>query len=379
MTQSQDERLGMPSASSWRRYELCAGSWQLETEARVLGQSAHESSPAALRGSLIHAYLAGVVDEDGTEIKLNESEQQTADFLQARAQEQADRIFGDAKTLDLVEKRLWLIVNGAKRASGQFDRCIYSVDGKLALIQDFKSGQSEPIEAETSSQMRVLAVLVGLALPNVKEIVVQVITVFYGVSERRFSIAELAEAYRDIVQTLHRLEDPCAPLIPGPMQCRWCPAINVCSAVKKLTPQIAKLEVSALPDGVLATELLDKVKILEGLIEQIKKYYAERLTADPSYVIPSYAMKPGNKMRKVIDWKTAKARLAEYLDDDQLNKAADYGIVQLEAALAKTLKISKDQAKTKFDEILLGLIEEKENKPSLKRTSNKAQVIVQLP
>jgi hypothetical protein len=90
-------------------------------------------------------------------------------------------------------------------------------------------------------------------------------------------------------------------------------------------------------------------------------------------------MKPGNKIRKVIDWKTAKARLAEYLDDEQLNKAADYGIVQLEAALAKTLKITKEQAKAKFDEILTGLIEEKENNPSLKRTTNKAQVTVQLP
>jgi hypothetical protein len=379
MTQSQDERLGLPSASAWHRYELCAGSWQLEGEARQLGQAAHETSAAAQRGSLIHAYLAGEVDEDGTEIELDDSEQQTADFLQERAQEQAERIFGDTKTLNLAEKRLWLVVNGIKRASGKFDRCVYSADGKLALIQDFKSGQLEPIEAEISSQMRVLAVLVGLALPNVKEIVVQVITVFYGVSERRFTMPELAEAYRDIVETLHRINDPFAPLAPSAEACRWCPGINVCSAVKKLVPAIAKLEVSVLPDGILATELLDKVKILDGLIEQIKKYYADRLTSDPSYVVPSYAMKPGNKIRKVIDWKTAKARLAEYLDDDQLNQAADYGIAQLEAALAKTLKISKDRAKAKFDEILFGLIEEKENKPSLKRTANKAQVIIALP
>src|SRR4029077_20574201 len=95
MTESQEERLGLPSASSWRRYELCAGSWQLEGEARQLGQSAHETSPAAERGALIHAWLAGVVDKDGTEIKLDDSERVTADFLQERATEQVHRIFGD--------------------------------------------------------------------------------------------------------------------------------------------------------------------------------------------------------------------------------------------------------------------------------------------
>jgi hypothetical protein len=108
MNESPDERLGLPSASAWRRYELCAGSWQLEGEARKLNQLAHEGGEAAARGERIHAYLAGAVDEDGNEIKLDQSEQQTADFLQERATDQARRIFGDEPTVQLDEKRLWL-------------------------------------------------------------------------------------------------------------------------------------------------------------------------------------------------------------------------------------------------------------------------------
>src|SRR4029077_5864296 len=137
-----DERQGLPSASSWRRYELCAGSWQLEAEARQLGQAAHEASPAARRGSLIHAYLAGAVDEDGTEIKLDLSEQQTADFLQERATEQGHRIFGEEPTLHLEEKRLWLVVNDQKLASGRFDRVVYTPT--VALEQDLKTSLREP-------------------------------------------------------------------------------------------------------------------------------------------------------------------------------------------------------------------------------------------
>jgi hypothetical protein len=97
-----DERKGLPSASSWRRHELCAGSWQLEQEAKRLGQEAHKSSPAAARGSLIHAYLAG------EKVELSLADQKTADFLKERAEEQVRRIFGDQPINVLKEKRLWL-------------------------------------------------------------------------------------------------------------------------------------------------------------------------------------------------------------------------------------------------------------------------------
>src|SRR4029077_17725130 len=243
------------------------GSWQLEQEAKALGQSAHETSPAARRGTRIHAYLAGE-PWNGEPIKLSEDEQVSADFLQQRAQEQAERIFGEQTVQQLDEKRLFLTVHGQRVATGRFDRCIYSLDGKLALIQDFKTGQSEPLSAEISPQMRLLAVLVGLVLPSVKEIVVEVISIFYGVSEYRFSIKDLAEAYQDVFKTLRLIQDPCAPIVPSPSACHYCQAVSICSAVKKLVQPITKLEVSVLPDGILATELLDKVKILEGLIEQ---------------------------------------------------------------------------------------------------------------
>ncbi len=105
-----DDRENLPSASAWPRYEACAGSWALEQEARRLGQLAHQDSPAARRGTRIHAYLAGVPDEDGNEIQLSESEQLTADFLQERAQEQVKRIFGEKPYQVIKEKRLWLRV-----------------------------------------------------------------------------------------------------------------------------------------------------------------------------------------------------------------------------------------------------------------------------
>ena len=96
------DRRGLPSASSWNRYERCAGSWALEQEAKRLGQEAHKSSAAAARGTQIHAYLAG------EKVELSEADQKTADFLKERAEEQVHRIFGDQPVNVLKEKRLWL-------------------------------------------------------------------------------------------------------------------------------------------------------------------------------------------------------------------------------------------------------------------------------
>src|SRR5258708_20150725 len=96
-----DEREGLPSASAFRRYELCTGAFQLEQEAKRLNQEAHVGSPAAKRGTLIHAYLAGEVDEDGTEIKPDDSDQSTADFLQKRPTDQLHRLFAHNPTLAL--------------------------------------------------------------------------------------------------------------------------------------------------------------------------------------------------------------------------------------------------------------------------------------
>jgi hypothetical protein len=83
-----DERQGLPSASSWRRYELCHGSYQLGLEAKRLDQEAHKYSQDAESGARIHAHLAG------EKVELSESEAKTAGFLAERAQEQVERIFG---------------------------------------------------------------------------------------------------------------------------------------------------------------------------------------------------------------------------------------------------------------------------------------------
>jgi hypothetical protein len=366
MTESSDERAGLPSASNWRRYELCAGSWTLEQKARQLGQLAHETSPQAERGTLIHAYLAGEADEDGSEIKLNEDEQRTADFLQERAQGEVQRVFGEEanQAVQLCEKRLWLTVGGKKVASGKFDRVVYN--NKLALVQDFKTGFSPVEDIELNAQLRFLAVVIGLHLPNsVEEIVCQLVSGPFGIFEKRFTRAALAAAWDDVMVTLRKINDPYAPLTPSPEACRYCPAINICQAVKSLVPSMK--EVQALPDGLRASELLDSVEVLQKRLDAIREYYAARLSADPAYDLPGYAMVPGAVRREVTDWAAARQRLGEWLELEEINGAANYRLGDLEKALGRKLKLKGKELKAGMNTILEGLIEEKPNAASLKR------------
>jgi hypothetical protein len=328
---------------------------------------------------LIHEWLAGIPDEDGNEIKLTDSEQQTADFLQERATDQVHRIFGDEPTQKLAEKRLWLIVNGRKAASGQFDQVIYTLS--VALVQDFKTGWREPDPAEQNAQMKLFAVLVALHMPSMlREVVVQIISGPFGVTEARYNLAALAVAYNEILTTLRAIQDPMAPLVPSPEACRFCPAINICQAVKNLIVPVAKTQVSALPDGARGAKLLDEVELLQEHLDSIREHYAQRLTADPAYDLPGYAMVPGNVRREVVDWEAARQRLGEWLDLSEIEAASNYRLGDLERALGKKLGLKGKPLKERMGEILRGLIEEKSNAASLKRVSGKRSLVtLELP
>ena len=362
-----DERRGLPSASSWRRYESCAGSWQLEQEAAGIGQSAHVESDDAARGDRIHAWLAG------QKLELVESEATTAANLKERGDWQIERIFEGREYQQLREKRLWLHLDGKPALSGRFD--VVSYTNELALVQDYKAGFSEPDPAEDNAQLRVLAVLIALNLPTVKEVIVQLVSGPYGITEARYSLAELSAAYEDIVKTLRKINAPDAPFSPSPEACRFCSAINVCQAVKdQIVKPLTKLQMSALPaDGPRAAKLLDEVEIMAGLLKEIKKFYAAKFE-DPTYSIPGYQMVPGNTVREVTDWDVARSRLSEFLPIEQLNSAADYRLGELEKSLGKALKLKAPQAKEKMNQILDGLVETKQNASSLKRVKGEAKV-----
>jgi hypothetical protein len=363
-TIKQDERRALPSASPWARYELCNGSWQLEQEAIRLGQAAHAPTKDTELGNRVHAFLAGIPDEDGKEIKLDDKEQARADALQDLSTEQVERIFGDSPYGRLNEKRLWLRVKDNLVLSGQFDRCVYTKH--VLLIQDFKSGWIEPEPAETNAQLKVLSVLGAIAVPEVTEVIAQIVSEQFGVTEARYDIAKLSRAYNEILETLDRIHDERAELVPGVVQCKRCPAINICQAVKNRIKPVAITQISELPDDAdRAGRLLDEVALLKEHLEEIEHYYKGRMSLDPTYKIAGYAMVPGNTRREVSDWDQAWSRLEPYIAEGEIKPS--YTLGEVEAQLGRALKLKPKAAKEKLNQILDGLIAEKQNAASLKR------------
>ena len=350
-----------------RGYELCAGKFQLEQEAVLLGQSAHRSSEWSEAGDGIHARL------EGKEVKLSESEAQTAAFLKERGDEQIERIFQGQEYRQVREKRLWLDLDGKPALSGRFDVVTYT--RKVALVQDYKTGWAEPDPAEENAQMRVLAVLVALAMPDLEEVIVQIVSGPFGITEARFDLKALGEIYSHIIEVLRAINAPDAPLTPSPEACKFCGAKLICQAVKDtIVKPLTKVQLSALPvDGPRAAKLLDEVEIMAGLLKEIKKFYAAKFE-DPAYTIPGYAMVPGNTIREVTDWDAARARLAEYLDINELKSAADYRLGELEKSLGKVSKLKGKPLKDRMNEILQGLYVEKQNASSLKRVKGEPRV-----
>ena len=365
-----DDRENLPSASAFRRYELCVGSFQLEQQANALGQEAHKKSAAADAGDRIHEWLAG----QRTELE-DPEELKTAQFLKERGDYYGiERIFGDAKTETLVEERLWMELDGKPALSGRFDRVIWN--GKTALIQDYKTGHSEPDAAEQNSQLKVLGVLFALNYQSVEEVIVQLITRSHGVTESRYSIAQLSQAYLEIIATLRAISDPHAPFNPTPEACRYCPAALICQALKDTIVPVAKVQYSEIPlEPARAAKLLDEIAVIKGHIAEIEKFYFQRLSDDPAFQIPGYALVPGVVRRGVIDWHSARIRLEEFIDERDLQDAETYQLGDLEKALGRKLKLKAEEAKAKLNEILNGLIVEKQNSPSLRRVREETKAV----
>ena len=386
-----DERRRLPSASPWPSYELCAGKFQLEQEAARIGQSAHVESEDAAKGDRIHAWLAG------QKLELVESEATTAANLKERGDWQVERIFEGQEYKQLREKRLWMHLDGKPAMSGRFD--VVSYTRELALAQDYKTSWSEPDPAEDNAQLKVLAVLIALNLPTVKEVIVQIVSGPFGITEARYDVPRLMAAYDDIVATLRKINAPDAPFSPSPEACKFCGAKLICQAVKdQIVRPLTRLQISALPqdpprvaklldeveffeeklnnlpeNGVRAAKLLDAVEIMAGLLKEIKKFYAAKFE-DPTYTIPGYAMVPGATVREVTDWHAARQRLEKFIDEKDLQASETYQLGDIEKSLGRKMKLKAKEAKTKLNEILSGLIEERQNASSLRRVKSEPKI-----
>ena len=130
-----DERLGLPSGSSFARLLKCPASHLLSLRARELGQVAHETSIESARGILIHKAYE-LQSADG----LSASEVADYEALLAQREEIIAQWLPNGQPVKrIAEERLWLHRGLRPVLSGQIDELLIQSD--RALVFDVKTGR----------------------------------------------------------------------------------------------------------------------------------------------------------------------------------------------------------------------------------------------
>ena len=282
-TQQPTERGLAPSCSSFEKYEMCPGSYNL-----CLGVAEGPSGPAAQLGTDVHATLAGEAFHLTPEGEAIHNE--CADAYQKLAR----KIMPDGPMLTYLEKRLWY----NREWSGQADRIDLFESGQSALVVDYKTGRGRVPRAEENLQLRGLAVLAKFRFPMLRRIDVAIIAPrSNGTTYCSYTEGELEIARQEIVRLIKNLHEEDAPRHPSPKACRFCRAKKICPEVTGIAQKLvaAPVRTSKELSADKLAESLGTAEILEGLIKDLREEAKRRLSEGSE--VPGYELSPGRITR----------------------------------------------------------------------------------
>ncbi len=346
---SQD-RGDKPSCSSFGRYSLCAGSFQIG-----LLVPRDEGGPEAQLGTDVHLALSGA------KVELTEEGEGIYNLCRYHLEKLQDEVIGKEVTFQsLVEQRLWW----KGEWSGQADRIDIFEDA--ALVIDYKTGRGEVTPADRNMQLRGLAVLVKRRFPTLKKIYVAIIAPrSIGTTLACYDEEGLAAATEEVLELVSEISKEHAPRTPAPSACKYCPAKSVC-------PEVAEKALT-LPDSPAPTTLTsEKLSELLVIAEYVEDYImAIRMEAKSRLALgvplKGWYMKDGAKKRAIENPTAAYNILADKMSPEDFAGACSVSVTSLEKAYAKSTGLKGKAAKEAFDSELAPVITTKQNASSLTR------------
>src|SRR4029077_16905430 len=170
LLQSDDERLGLPSGSTFHRLSRGPASHLLSQRARELGQVAHETSPESERGTLIHKAYE-MQSSDG----LSASDAADYEAIMAQREEITAEWLPNGEPVNrIAEERLWLHRGLRPVFSGKVDELL--IQGARGLLFDVKTGRGHVDEPSANVQLRLYAMLARVRWPALESITVAVLS-----------------------------------------------------------------------------------------------------------------------------------------------------------------------------------------------------------
>lgn len=270
--------------------------------------------------------------------------------------------------------------NGEQIFSGTPDSVWVFQKPSAVVVADRKFGFKEVTPADANLQLRTYIVMVADVYPAEN---------YYGIiTQPRISSKPVIVQYTatDVVRAraeIERVYDACfatnPPRRPSNDGCDFCMAHAVCPEYKAWLGEIERvkhLPVSQWTDAQMEifeerrTAALKFIEEVHEEIKRIKAAFPERL--------PSYALKPGANVRSVTDlvqaWAALQPVLSEGYGKEAARKFSDcckMAIGDMEDLIYDQLKndpkkkLSQKDVKRLVNDLLSGVIELRQNKPSL--------------
>jgi hypothetical protein len=203
------------------------------------------------------------------------------------------------------------------------------------------------------------------SLAGTGECHVAVLSPYYRYTPHTFDAAELETIRDETLETLATLHHKAAPS-PG-SHCKFCPGAMVCPARRQETSALA-VPVQELPTGIDAARLLETVKRVEAVCEEIRAHYKAQLESDP-LSIPGWKLQSSVR-RWIPQPAQALERSIEQFSVQEFLGCTSVKVADLEAAWARKNCVPAAKARGEFSRFMSGVLAEKRTAPSLKQTTN---------
>jgi hypothetical protein len=345
-----DERKGCPSASSFERLMDCPGSLALNKEVPK-----QPSSPAAARGTRVHAGCAGEV---GIATLPRDEQQTVAELLQQEEillNEFTNQQVGEGWAVEeqLTEHRFWAKATESEW-SGKADRVYLLQKGKekIGLVVDFKSTRYTT-SAEESLQLAALAALVD---EHYKRDLsgVHVALVFPDGCDRAY--------YDD--EALELAADECKQLVdkatitstqkraPSDSACKWCGAKGICPEARGTLNELARMPSTAVAPADLS-RLLKVSQVAKLLIKDIEEQ--AKTILNNGGTVEGWELKPGHARSKITDTEEVYRRAAVLgIDGETFSKQVTISKKDLDKLVREGLEYKGKQAAETVANLLEG-------------------------
>lgn len=362
----EDERGGLPSASSMKRTRRCPGWLNL---ARTLPKE--KDSADASAGQARHSMIE-------LEIDPNTVDDQNESYVLAQSARLRERAIAEAglapDSPSEKEVRYWVHDDNMETiCSARLDHLVIGPD--FGLIVDYKTlfGKHSPAHANEQLAVQAVAAAEFHGFARVRVALIQPnLTKECQLTQAEFTEGDLLYAKREILRWCYAAQDPNAPRIPGRAQCEDCPCRANCPEAIAAGVAITIADVREIDTPEKVAWALDRAELAIKVAKAIQEK-AKRMMSDGA-AIPGWKLTPGDTKRSITDAAKLAGLLAEAgASQDEISAIAKIGISDADKLYYRLRKaadgLTAAKAKEELEQKLAaaGALEKKQNQPSIER------------